>query len=240
LVFLPYWGGSAATWDAVVAQLPADRDTVRFDPRGWGSSRGMPGPYHLDQLADDLVDVVQALHLDRYVLVGHSMGGKVSQLAAARHSAGLAGLVLIAPAPPRPPATVTADYQQFLAGVYDAPHTVEQALDGALTATPLRGAVRDAIVRDSLASNDAARQEWPLRGIATDITDAARRIDVPVLVLAGEHDRVEPPQVLRDHLQPYIPQAQLDTVTGSGHLLPVEAPAVIASALEKFAARLNG
>ncbi|WP_433178205.1 alpha/beta fold hydrolase [Actinoallomurus sp. CA-150999] len=236
LVLVHYWGGSARTWDAVVERLPADRDVVRFDQRGWSSSRGLPGPYGLDRLAGDVIDIAQGL--DRYVLVGHSMGGKVSQLAAARRPSGLAGVVLVAPAPPRPPATVTAEYQGFLAHAYDSPEAVEQSLDQVLTATPLDPAVREAVVRDSMAADAAAYREWPLHGIAADVTDAAGAIDVPVLVLAGEHDRVEPPQVLRDHLLPWIPHARLDVIPGVGHLLPLEAPGAVAAALEGFAADL--
>jgi pimeloyl-ACP methyl ester carboxylesterase len=239
LVFAHYWGGSAGTWDAVVERLPADRDTVRFDQRGWSSSQTLPGPYHLDQLADDLIDVVEQLGLDRYVLVGHSMGGKVSQLAAARHPSGLAGLALLAPAPPQPPASVTPEYQQFLAHAYDSPQTVEQALDHALTAIALEGTVRDTVVRDSLASDGVPRHEWPLRGIAQDVTNAAKAIDVPVLVLAGEHDQVEPPHVLREHLMPHIPHARFEVVPGSGHLLPLEAPRAVVAALEDFTAGLS-
>ncbi|MHA7961028.1 alpha/beta fold hydrolase [Streptomyces sp. L500] len=239
LVFVHYWGGSAGTWDAVVGKLPADSATVRFDQRGWGSSRTLPGPYHLDRLADDVIDVIEGLALDRFVLVGHSMGGKVSQLAAARHPEGLAGLALVAPAPPQPPASVTAEYQRFLAHAYDSARTVEEALDHALTATRLEGTVRNAAVRDSLASGEAAREEWPLRGIAADITDAARAISVPVLVLAGEDDRVEPPHVLRECLLPHVPHARFDTVPGSGHLLPLEAPEAVAAALADFAAGLS-
>ncbi|WP_344027385.1 alpha/beta hydrolase [Streptomyces luteireticuli] len=240
LVFAHYWGGSAHTWDAVVGRLPEGRDTVRFDQRGWGASRTLPGPYGLDRLADDLLGVVRGLGLDSFVLVGHSMGGKVSQLAAARRPEGLAGLLLLAPAPPRPAPAVTAEYQRFLSHAYDSRQSVEQALDRALTAAPLEGAVRETAVRDSLAADEAARREWPLRGITADITAAVGRIDVPVLVMAGEHDAVEPESVLRQCLLPYIPHARLDVVPGSGHLLPLEAPGAVAEAVEGFVAGLGG
>ncbi|WP_116216119.1 alpha/beta fold hydrolase [Streptomyces olivoreticuli] len=240
LVFAHYWGGSAGTWDAVVERLPADRDTARFDQRGWSSSRALPGPYHLDQLADDLIGLVEGLGLDRFVLVGHSMGGKVCQLVAARRPAGLAGLALLAPAPPEPPAGLTVEHRRSLAHAYDSARTVGQALDDALTAAPLEETVRSAVVRDSLAGDDAARREWPLRGIAADVTDAARAIDVPVVVLAGEHDKVEPPHVLRRHLLPYAPQARFGVVPGSGHLLPLEAPEAVAAALEDFVSGPGG
>ncbi|MGI5261658.1 alpha/beta fold hydrolase [Streptomyces angustmyceticus] len=239
LVFVHYWGGSAGTWDAVVERLPADRDTVRFDQRGWGLSRALPGPYGLDQLADDLLAVVEGLGLRTFVLVGHSMGGKVSLLAAARRPAGLVGVALLAPAPPEPPAAVTVEYRNSLSHAYDSARSVAAALDHALTATPLTGAVRSAVVRDSLNSGEDARLEWPLRGIAADVTDAARAVDVPVLVLAGEHDRVEPPHVLRRHLLPSVPRARFTIVPAGGHLLPLETPAEVAAALESFSAGLG-
>lgn len=237
LVFVHYWGGSAGTWDAVVERLPADRDTVRFDQRGWGSSRALPGTYRLDELADDLIDIVKGL--GTFVLVGHSMGGKVSLLAAARRPPGLAGVALLAPAPPQPPASVTAEYRHGLSRAYESAQSVGQALDHVLTATPLAGAVRSAVVQDSLNSDEAARLEWPLRGIATDVTDAARTIEAPVLVLAGERDQVEPPDVLRRCLLPSVPQARFEIVPASGHLLPLEAPAEVAAALEDFIAGLG-
>ncbi|MEU7641747.1 alpha/beta hydrolase [Streptomyces sp. NPDC039016] len=88
----------------------------------------------------------------------------------------------------------------------------------------------------SLASGPEARHEWPRHGIAQDITRAVRDIEVPVTVLAAENDVVEPPQVLRDHLLPYIPHAALATVPGAGHLLPAEAPDAVATALTEFLA----
>ncbi len=75
-----------------------------------------------------------------------------------------------------------------------------------------------------------------MRGIAQDITAQARHINVPVAVLAGEHDKVEPPAVLRECLLPHIPHATLTTVPGAGHLLPLEAPEAIADALADFLA----
>ncbi|MEU6587740.1 alpha/beta hydrolase [Streptomyces sp. NPDC046881] len=234
LVFVHYWGGSADTWNDVIGHLPPEQATVRFDQRGWGTSRALPGPYHLDQLADDLACVVEACLPGPYVLVGHSMGGKVSQLVAARRPAGLDGMVLVAPAPPEPPATVTEEYRQGLSHAYDSPETVRHALDHVLTGTPLAETVRATVVRDSLAAGPAARQEWPLRGIAQDITRAVRGIAVPVTVLAAQNDVVEPPRVLRECLLPHIPHATLVTLPAAGHLVPAEAPGAVASALEHF------
>ncbi|MGI5336272.1 alpha/beta fold hydrolase [Streptomyces sp. CA-181903] len=239
LVFVHYWGGSAGTWNQVIARLPSGRATVRFDQRGWGTARTLPGPYHLGRLADDLARVLAACVPGAFVLVGHSMGAKVCQLLAGRGPVGLAGLVLVAPAPPEPPTTVTEEYRRGLSHAYDSPDAVRYALDHVLTAGPLPEPARTTAVRDSLAAGPEARREWPLRGIAEDITDAVRRITVPVTVLAAEQDAVEPPRVLREFLLPHIPHATLTTVPDAGHLLPVEHPGAVAAAIGDFFAALG-
>ncbi|GAA2859981.1 hydrolase [Actinoplanes cyaneus] len=233
LVFLHYWGGSARTWQPVIDRLPG-RDAVAVDARGWGRSRELPGPYTLDQLAQDTLDVVADAGLRDYVLVGHSMGGKVAQLVAATRPAGLTGLVLVAPGPAEPPAVVTAEYQEQLARAYDSDESVAGVRDHVLTATPLADDLALQVVADSRDSGPAARSEWPLRGIARDITARTREIDVPVLVVAGEHDRVEPVGALRAHLMPYLSRGDLEVVPGSGHLIPLEAPDALARAISAF------
>ena len=59
-------------------------------------------------------------------------------------------------------------------------------------------------------------------------------IDVPVIVISGEHDRVDPPEVLRREVLPRIPQARLVVLPGVGHLLPLEAPADLANVIKAF------
>ncbi|MGI5230188.1 alpha/beta fold hydrolase [Actinoallomurus sp. CA-142502] len=223
LVFLHYWGGAARTWRPVIDRLPG-RGTLSIEARGWGRSRALPGPYTLEQLARDTRAVIADAGVTDYVLVGHSMGGKVAQLVAAARPAGLAGLVLVGPGPARPAAVVTPEYREALSHAYDSDETTAAARDTVLTATPLSDDLRAQILADSRAGAPAARIEWPLHGIAQDITREARDIDVPVLVVAGEHDRVEPAGVLRDNLLPYLRRADLSVIPGSGHLIPLEAP----------------
>ncbi|MFI6151624.1 alpha/beta fold hydrolase [Kitasatospora sp. NPDC051170] len=91
----------------------------------------------------------------------------------------------------------------------------------------------------SLGCAPDARQEWPLRDIARDITGEVGAIDVPVAVLAGQHDAVEPPGVLRECLLPHLPRAELTVVPEAGHLLPLESPAAVAAAAQEFLARLG-
>jgi pimeloyl-ACP methyl ester carboxylesterase len=237
LLLLHYWGGSSRTWDPVVAHLDPQTPVATYDHRGWGRSATLPGPFHLAQLAVDAAAVMAALDTD-VVLVGHSMGGKVAQLVAAQQPSALRGLVLVAPAPPEPPAAVTAQFQRQLAHAYDDRDTVADAVDHVLTAIPLNASVRAAVIEDSLSGTAAARTEWPLHGIAENITAAAQRISVRSTVIAGSRDVVEPVDVLRRHLVPFISGARMHVLDGPGHLIPLEAPDLLAEQLSRLGDQL--
>jgi pimeloyl-ACP methyl ester carboxylesterase len=102
VVALHGYPGAAGTWDAVAAGV-REAGAFRFlavTQRGYGRSDRI-GPYSLPVYAQDLLDFVAALGLNRFVLVGHSMGGTIASLAAAQAPTGLLGLVLEDTVPPR-------------------------------------------------------------------------------------------------------------------------------------------
>lgn len=234
LVFLHYWGGSARTWASVVASLPG-RDILTIDFRGWSRSSSLPGPYTLQQFATDTLEVIADAELADYVLVGHSMGGKVAQLVAATRPGGLRGMVLVGSGPAKPADEITSEYQETLSHAYDSDKSATWARDNILTATALSDTVKTQIVQDSRSAATGAATEWPLRGIAQDISAQTARARVPSLVVAGENDHVEPVEVLRNNLLPYLSDAELTIIPGTGHLIPLEAPAELAAAIETFA-----
>ncbi|MFI1179687.1 alpha/beta fold hydrolase [Streptomyces sp. NPDC020799] len=237
LVFLHYWGGSHRTWRPVIERIGPSHAFVAHDHRGWGESTGVPGPYGMEQLADDAQRVIESLECTDYVVVGHSMGGKAAQVLAARRPAGLKGVVLVAPAPPAP-AGVTAEAQENIAHAYDSRETIDQSIDLMLTNGGLSQALRQQVHEDSSRAGDEARLAWPLRGLVEDISDRVGAIDVPVLTLAGSHDKVDPPEILRTHLLPLIPTVTLTVLEGTGHLSPLEVPDQVAARITQFVAGL--
>ncbi len=233
LVFLHYWGGSSRTWQHVVDALSPDYRTVAIDQRGWGKSAAPEAGYALSDLADDVLAVVDALELESYILVGHSMGGKAAQLAASRRPRGLAGLVLVAPAPPTPLA-LPLDARQGMVHAYDSRESIVATVQQVLAPGGLSDGDIDTVIADSLAGASPAKAAWPLATSQEDITAVVPKIDVPVIVISGEHDQVDPPEVLRRELLPRIPQARLVVLPGMGHLLPLEAPADLSNIIKAF------
>ncbi len=135
LVFLHYWGGSSRTWRAVIEQLTGQARCIALDQRGWGKSIATDGRYDLATMADDVEAVTQKLGLSPFMLVGHSMGGKVAQILAGRRPTGLIGLVLVAPAPPTP-MLVPREQRAAMLASYGLREGVLQALS-VLDAQPL-------------------------------------------------------------------------------------------------------
>lgn len=233
LVFLHYWGGSSRTWQHVVDALSPDYRTIAIDQRGWGKSASPPAGYALSDLADDALALIDALHLESYLLVGHSMGGKVAQLVASRRPRGLRGLVLVAPTPPTPLA-LPLDARQGMVHAYDSRESIVATVQQVLAPDGLSDRDLDTVIADSLAGASPAKAAWPLATSQEDITADVPKIDVPVMVISGEHDRVDPPEVLVRELLPRIPQARLVVLPGVGHLLPLEAPADLAHVIKAF------
>ena len=233
LVFLHYWGGSSRTWTGVMDRLAPSNRCVAYDHRGWGESGDDPHTRHsLKLLASDCMALVQALGLDRYVLVGHSMGGKVVQLLASARPAGLAGAVLVAPAPPNPQ-ILAPEAHEVQKHAYDSAETVAGAI-AFLTERPLPDTLRRQVIEDSLRGSVAARYGWPNEVQLEDIAEAAETIRVPTLVLAGAKDRERSLAAQRSEVVSRIAGAKLVVIPGAGHLLPLEAPEEVAAAIEAF------
>ena len=184
LVFLHYWGGSSRTWRHVIAALPKSYRTIAIDHRGWGESDAPATGYALSDLADDAQGVVDALNLKRYMLIGHSMGGKVAQLMASRRPDGLIGLVLVAPSPPQPLA-LPAEAREAMAAAYSTRDSVGTAIDQMLTAKVLSTEDREQVIEDSLRGAPQAKAAWPRSTSFEDITRDVAAINAPTIVVAG-------------------------------------------------------
>ena len=239
LVFLHYYGGSSRTWKHVTGKLSASFHTVTTDHRGWGESDAPAGGYGLKDLAADAEGVIQALDLKRYVLVGHSMGGKVVQLMASRRPKGLAGLVLVAPSPPSPMA-IPPEVREMMVGAYASRETVEATIDNVLTAKPLTPEDREQVIADSLRGASPAKIAWPKATSQEDIAADVGKINVPIIVIAGELDKVEAVETLKKELLSRIPPARLHIVPGTGHLSMLESPEEVTRLIGDFAKSVTG
>jgi pimeloyl-ACP methyl ester carboxylesterase len=234
LVFIHYWGGSRHTWSEVIAPLSERFRCIAVDLRGWGKSDRGADDYSLFAQADDVLAVIEALKLRDFVLVGHSMGGKIAQILAGRRPDGLKALVLIAPAPPTPLHIPDEQKRSILAN-YTTPAGIVEVLK-VLTHRPLTIAQRLQVTEDTVGGAQAAKVAWLSQGMTLDISKQAGSITAPVCVIVGSADQVEKEAALRDALLPLIPQAKFKIIEEVGHLLPLEAGDEVAAAISAFLA----
>jgi len=243
VLLLHGWPNAARVWRPLAEALllsPGCR-LIAPDFRGFGDSgrpdSGEPDEgYRCARFADDVEDVAAELSLARYVLVGHSMGGKIAQLVAARRPEALVGLALVAPVPlvaaPVPEEKKAAQRAAF----GDAQKT--RALLSAMTAHPLREETLALLVEDGLRASQAAWNGWldPMR--EEDFTDEAGKIGVPTLVIGGQKDPLRSEDLLRRDIVDRIAHAEYAGVPHTGHLVHLEEPEALASLLVNFLDRL--
>ena len=227
LFFLHYFGGSSRTWRPVMEQLAADFRCLALDQRGWGDSDAVPeDACHVENMVEDARQIVAALGLTRYTLVGHSLGGKVAQALAADPPPGLEHLLLVAPSP-LSPEPMSEEDRASMRAAYGSEAALRETL-GKIACLPLPAETEALVIADNLRASRAAWQAWADIGSKQDLSALAPKILVPVHVLSGTGDAVLPPDTQQREVVTRIPGATLTTVPAAGHLLPLEAPKVVA------------
>lgn len=221
LVFLHYFGGSAQEWQGVMDQLSNTYRCIAVDLRGHGDSDG-PLSYTVDEMADDVVAVVRVLGVQDFVLVGHSMSGKVALALASRQPVGLQSLLLVSPSPPVPEPIPDDERQKLLAG-YGQRSAAEQMVKNT-TAVPVSKAVQEQIIADDLRTAKPAWDAWLLEGSNEAISARMSSVNVPVRIIVGSEDKALPPDVQTNMVLPYLTDVTLKLIDGAGHLLPWEVP----------------
>jgi 3-oxoadipate enol-lactonase len=221
-------------WDGQVPALTEHFRLLRYDARGHGASGVPSGPYSLDRLGRDVVELLDALGLARVHVLGLSLGGIVAQWLGIHVPERVDRLVLSNTAaylgPPqqwdRPIAEVleaadmqaTADmflHNWFPARMLQDDDEVVEGFRRTLLATQ----------REGVAGSWAAVRDYDLRRTAALIRN-------PTLVIAGEHDTVTSAGHGKE-IAATIPGARL-TVLPTVHLANVERPAEFLDAVVAF------
>ncbi len=226
---------SMAIWPLVFDPLvAAGFRVVAYDQRGHGRSTVGETGFAAANLGRDLADVLTSVEAGRAVVVGHSMGGIAILTLLAEHPEWrdrLAGMVLVGTTP------ATFPIPALLANA--AASVAGRGLTGRALASPLHGTALARVgfgpgapgaaieaARRILAGTDAvtiARANRALVGV--DHTSLLPQLDLPAVVVCGDHDRVVPPGSRRRFAEG-LPRARMVDVP-AGHMLPLEAPEVV-------------
>jgi 3-oxoadipate enol-lactonase len=226
IVFVHGLGGSINSWWAQLAACEErGHPCVAYDQRGAGLSAKPQGPYSVEQWAEDLVALLEALEIERPILVGHSVGCMVAEHACLPLGERIAGLMTIGGALRwRPEAGPVFEERVKLAraGRMDEIATT-------VVGTGLSESRRDSdpvlvgLFRDLIASNDPqAYAECSAATAVGEMVDTGR-VACPVLASCGEHDPVAPP-AFAEAIAAAVPDARTAVVPGAAHWCQLEAP----------------
>ena len=232
---LHYWAGSGREYDLLAPLLP-DTRLLAPDLPGFGEQAAPAGfDYSVGQYADWVAAYIADKQLTDYVLIGHSLSGKVALALAARQPVGLRGLLLLSPSPPTPEPISEHERAASLAayGQRELAEKTEQKI----TNRPLPPGWAERVVADNLRSTRAAWDAWLLHGSKEDISALMPQVNVPCRLLVGDADKAIPLQAQREQTLPLLPAGTaLIIVPGAGHLLPLEAPQEVAASLRGWLA----
>ena len=224
---------SSRAWDKQVpVLLDMNRRVIAYDRRGFGKSSQPTAGYDYDTFAADLNALMEKLDLHEAVIVGHSMGtGEVTRYLSTYGSARVAKGVLISPIPPflvqtdkNPEGLPPSLFEGFVQSAQaDSPSWMKGFLDNFYNIDTFGGTlVSDQAYQASLTIALAASATAAVACIPTWETDFRAdlpKIDVPMLVIQGDADRVLPFDKTGKRLPGLIKDAKLVVIEGGPHAI---------------------
>jgi len=212
-------------WDRVAPQFAERGRVIRMDQRGHGGSGFPAGAWGRQDLAQDVISVLDALESERAFIVGHSMGGVIAMAAAIGFPERVAGLVLIGTTS-QCSAKAAAWYRRI------AEAAEKEGIDG------LRRAIygdksRKRIVGDPVGIAGVTRA---LESLYPDpLTPLLPGVRCPTLLIVGEVDPMG--SKASSIIESALPDAHLVALEGRGHWVHTEDPAGLLAAVDSWRER---
>jgi non-heme chloroperoxidase len=241
---------SGRAWDKQVpVLLDMNRRVIIYDRRGFGNSSQPTTGYDYDTFAADLNALMEKLDLHEAVIVGHSMGtGEVTRYLGTYGSARVAKGVLISPIPPfllrtgdNPEGLPASLFDGFIQTArQDVPAWMKGFLDNFYNIDKFRG---------TLVSDQAYQASWNIAVSAsataavaciptweTDFRADLPKINVPMLVIHGDDDRILPYPNTGKRLPGLLSDIQMVVIEGGPHAIAWTHDDQVNGALLKFMA----
>ena len=233
ILFHHGYTGSHDGWPPIVDQLRDEYRCVTMDARGAGDSAHPEDGYTIEQYAADVVGMADALGIDRFTYVGHSMGGGVGMWLGLEHADRLNRLVLVAPVGSGG-IHIPDNMRQAAAKLWydrNADELVRQRIAGAARPELTDEVVVKARVDRALSVSPGHYEGSWESMVAFDVTDRLGELTTPTLMMVGAADALARPN-LEDYLR--LPNATLHVFSRVGHFVPSDVPNEFVTVLRDF------
>jgi len=233
-VFIHGLGSSQNFYSALIPFFTAhDFRCITFDTTGSGRSPYTQIEQSIPSLADDVIDLLDNLKVEKAVVVAHSMGGIVASHLAAERGDRVVAAVLVGPVLPNTGARQVFDKRIDIVekeGMDAMANTIPTSATGS-KATPLH----HAFIRELLLAQDAAGYISMCKVISGASPPDYAKIRVPVLIIGGDEDKSTPVEGCKKIFRALgTEEKKLDVLKGVGHWYAIEAADELCSKIMEF------
>ncbi len=239
LVFINSLGTDFRIWNDLVGPLTGRYRVIRYDKRGHGLSQ-LPAPTaSMADLANDLSALLDLLDVKQATIVGLSIGGLIAQELLRLRPDLVRSLVLADTAHK----IGTDESWSTRIGLVEA-KGIESIADGVMKLWFSKTYHQTS--RDALTGWRTMLTRTPVEGYLAaclairdaDLTEAARRINVPTLCVVGDEDGSTPVALVQE-LASLIPGAKFEVLSGAGHIPCIEKPDALRALIERHVAEVG-
>ena len=215
-------------WDETINALQEKYYCVTYDIRGLGQSPEGSGQYTMESFVDNLETIIEELDLRKPVLCGLSMGGYIALRAVERMEEKFSAAIFC---DTRPEADGNAAKLKRAGGVkhindHGAEGFIREFVKNCFGSKYLSGK-KDAYknLEDYFAKSNPAGVIGCLIAMTgrTDTSEAISKFKLPALLICGQEDKLTPPEVMKS-VAAKISNAKFVTISGAGHMTPIENP----------------
>lgn len=228
------WFGSARGWGYLPEVVDTEAFTYLFpEMRGYGARRAFAGDFTMWEYASDALAAADEAGLERFSVLGHSMGGKAATVVAAQapeRVRALVGVSAVWPgATPMPP-----PQQELFHGAATDPGKrygiIDATTGNRLSPHWIRAMVEDSLARSTAQAVAGAMRSWT----GDDLIERIGTIEVPTLLVCGGDDPGLSAEQARRTWPAIAPKVRVVEIPGVGHYAPHEAPLALVSEVESF------
>jgi esterase len=231
--------GSARNWQGIARSLAENHRVITPDLRNHGQSPHVDSMSY-DEMAHDVISLVNKLKLDDIILVGHSMGGKVAMTAALQNSNRFTALIVVDIAP--------VNYKHGFKSLVNAMNSLDlktlksrNDAETELAKTTEEAGIVQFILQNLIRSDDNFCWRINLEQISASLRSISEFPDslkntpcrIPTLFLGGSESSYLR-SIYNHEIFQYFPTAEITMIEGAGHWLHAEKPGEFLKEVKTF------
>lgn len=225
ILFIHGFFSDATVWEGIMANLKDTYRCISLDLLGFGHSSRLEIEYKVDSQVAFATKSMETLGIERFFVVGHSLGGWAASRLELAASQSVLGLVLLAPAGV---GEYLEPYRVLIPFSWKTP-VIDWLISLVSPVMKLTGNTKlmqeIRFIRERFL-HDPVFQAWIQRAFRLEISDEliyddAKNIQSPTFIICGESDETIPVE-FGEHLEANISEAKLHIIPGADHQLPTK------------------